>query len=232
MPTSLLAWRGCAPCAAGRCRGRPADDAGEYLRDARQGGDPDRSTNRDQVLFAKNPDEPLPPASMSKLMTVYMVFERLKDGRLSLDDDLPGQREGVAHGRLEDVRRGRRAGPGRGPAARHHHPVRQRRLHRDRRGARPAPRKPSPSMMTERGARTRPDQHYDLQERERLARPGHLMTVRDLASLAQHRDQRFPEYYPIFSEKEFTFSGIRQYSRNPLLHRRRRRRWSEDRVHR
>jgi D-alanyl-D-alanine carboxypeptidase (penicillin-binding protein 5/6) len=40
-----------------------------------------------QVLFAKNPDEPLPPASMSKLMTVFMVFERLKDGRLTLDDE-------------------------------------------------------------------------------------------------------------------------------------------------
>ncbi len=40
-----------------------------------------------QVLFAKNPDMPLPPASMSKLMTVFMVFERLKDGRLSLDDE-------------------------------------------------------------------------------------------------------------------------------------------------
>jgi D-alanyl-D-alanine carboxypeptidase len=32
------------------------------------------------ILFDKNSDEPMPPASMSKLMTVYMVFERLKDG--------------------------------------------------------------------------------------------------------------------------------------------------------
>ena len=43
----------------------------------------------DQVLFAKNPDEPLPPASMSKLMTAFMVFERLQEGSLSLDDTLP-----------------------------------------------------------------------------------------------------------------------------------------------
>ena len=41
------------------------------------------------MLFAKNADEPLPPASMSKLMTAFMVFERLKDGRLSLDDTFP-----------------------------------------------------------------------------------------------------------------------------------------------
>jgi D-alanyl-D-alanine carboxypeptidase (penicillin-binding protein 5/6) len=40
-----------------------------------------------QVLYAKNPDVSLPPASMSKLMTVLMLFERLKDGRLHLDDE-------------------------------------------------------------------------------------------------------------------------------------------------
>ncbi len=42
-----------------------------------------------QELYAKNPDLALPPASMSKLMTVLMVFERLKEGSLSLDDTLP-----------------------------------------------------------------------------------------------------------------------------------------------
>lgn len=40
----------------------------------------------DTVLLAKNADEPLPPASMSKLMTVNMLFEALKDGRVRLDD--------------------------------------------------------------------------------------------------------------------------------------------------
>ncbi|HJN25869.1 MAG TPA: serine hydrolase, partial [Rhodospirillales bacterium] len=38
------------------------------------------------ILFDKDADVPMPPASMSKLMTVFMVFERLRDGRLSLDD--------------------------------------------------------------------------------------------------------------------------------------------------
>ncbi|MHA1599157.1 MAG: serine hydrolase, partial [Alphaproteobacteria bacterium] len=38
------------------------------------------------VLFDKNANTPMAPASMSKLMTVYMVLERLRDGRLSLDD--------------------------------------------------------------------------------------------------------------------------------------------------
>ena len=43
----------------------------------------------DQVLFEKNADQPLPPASMSKLMTAYMVLEQLDDGRLKMDDTLP-----------------------------------------------------------------------------------------------------------------------------------------------
>ncbi|HEX2319891.1 MAG TPA: serine hydrolase, partial [Streptosporangiaceae bacterium] len=42
-----------------------------------------------QELYAKNPDLAVPPASMSKLMTALMVFERLKEGSLSLDDTLP-----------------------------------------------------------------------------------------------------------------------------------------------
>ncbi|NIQ95755.1 MAG: D-alanyl-D-alanine carboxypeptidase, partial [Desulfuromonadales bacterium] len=38
------------------------------------------------VLLAKNPDKPVPPSSMSKMMTVYMVFERLKDKTLAMDE--------------------------------------------------------------------------------------------------------------------------------------------------
>ena len=45
------------------------------------------------VLLAKNADQPLPPASMSKLMTLYMAFEAIKSGKLSLDQQLPVSRE-------------------------------------------------------------------------------------------------------------------------------------------
>ena len=41
------------------------------------------------VLLSKNADEPLPPASMSKLMTLYVAFEAIRDGRLGLDERLP-----------------------------------------------------------------------------------------------------------------------------------------------
>jgi D-alanyl-D-alanine carboxypeptidase (penicillin-binding protein 5/6) len=49
--------------------------------------------------------------------------------------------------------------------------------------------------------------------------PAHVMSVRDLATLATRLITRFPDYYPLYREKEFTYNGIRQYSRNPLLHR-------------
>ena len=39
-----------------------------------------------QILFAKDHQKMVPPASMSKLMTVYIIFSKLKDGSLSLDD--------------------------------------------------------------------------------------------------------------------------------------------------
>src|ERR671916_1809546 len=43
----------------------------------------------DAVLLEKNADERMPPSSMSKLMTMYMVFDRLKQGRLKPDQELP-----------------------------------------------------------------------------------------------------------------------------------------------
>ncbi len=50
------------------------------------------------VLMEKNADTPLPPASMSKLMTIYMVFEALKDGRLRMDEKLPVSKRAMAQG--------------------------------------------------------------------------------------------------------------------------------------
>ena len=58
----------------------PADSLAEYviLIDAKTG----------QTLYEKNADTPFPPASMSKLMTMLMVFEALKSGQLTLDEPI------------------------------------------------------------------------------------------------------------------------------------------------
>ena len=47
--------------------------------------------------------------------------------------------------------------------------------------------------------------------------PDHVMTVRELAKLAQHIIQTYPESYKIYGEREFTWNKIRQLNRNPLL---------------
>ena len=49
------------------------------------------------VLAEKNADTPLPPASMSKIMTIYMAFEALEQGRLQLDEMLPVSRAAAAY---------------------------------------------------------------------------------------------------------------------------------------
>jgi D-alanyl-D-alanine carboxypeptidase (penicillin-binding protein 5/6) len=47
--------------------------------------------------------------------------------------------------------------------------------------------------------------------------PDHLMTARDLAKLARHLISTYPDFYPIYAEREFTWNKIRQQNRNPLL---------------
>ena len=57
-----------------------------------------------QVLWAKDADTATPPASMSKLMTLELLFQRLKDGRVKLTDTFPGLAARLEHAGLEDVR--------------------------------------------------------------------------------------------------------------------------------
>ena len=72
------------------------------------------------VLLDKRSSEQMPPSSMTKLMTLYIVLDRLRQGRMKLDDQLAGVGGGVADGRLQDVRAHRHHGLDRGPAPRHH----------------------------------------------------------------------------------------------------------------
>ena len=57
------------------------------------------------------------------------------------------------------------------------------------------------------------------------------MTSRELAKLARHIIQTYPDYYKIYGEREFTWNKIRQFNRNPLLAHEHRRRRAEDRLH-
>jgi D-alanyl-D-alanine carboxypeptidase (penicillin-binding protein 5/6) len=170
----------------------------------------------DQVLFARNPDEPLPTASMSKLMTAFMVFERLEDGRISLDDTFPVSEKAWRKGgskmfvevgsrvRVEDLLRGIIIQSGNDACI----VVAEALAGSEEEFAR---------QMTAR-ARELGLTGTNLTNASGWPDPEHVMSVRDLATLATLLIRRFPDYYPLYSEKEYTFNGIRQYSRNPLLH--------------
>jgi D-alanyl-D-alanine carboxypeptidase (penicillin-binding protein 5/6) len=170
-----------------------------------------------QVLYEKNADLPLPPASMSKLMTVYMVFERLKDGRLTLDDELPVSEKAWRKGgskmfvevgkrvRVEDLLHGIIVDSGNDACI----VVAENLAGTEEAFAEQATARAHELGMT----------NTTLKNASGWPDPEHLMSVRDLAILAGAIISEHPEYYSIFSEPEFEFNGIKQYARNPLLRR-------------
>jgi len=168
-----------------------------------------------QVLFAKDPDQPLPPASMSKLMTAYIVFERLEEGSLSLDDELPVSERAWKMGgsqmflevgqrvRVEDLLRGMIIQSGNDACV-----VLAEAL---------AGSEKAFAELMNRKARELGLKNSHFTNATGLYDPEHYMSVRDLAILAREIIRRFPQYYKYYSQKEFVFNGIRQFNRNPLL---------------
>lgn len=174
----------------------------------------DLSTNT--VLFSKADNIPMPPASMSKLMTVYMVFDRLKKGTLSLDDKLlvsekawkkGGSKMFVRVGdriSVSDLLRGIIVQSGNDACI-----VVAEALG----GSEEAFAK----MMTQRGKEIGLTEST-FANATGWPDPNHQMSARDLATLSTRLITDFPNLYPIFSEKTFTYSKIKQGNRNPLLY--------------
>jgi len=168
-----------------------------------------------QVLYAKNPDVPREPASMSKLMTAFMVFERLEQGQWSLDDRLlvsekawrmGGSKMFVEVGdrvRVEDLLRGIIIQSGNDACI----VVAE---------AMAGTEEAFAEQMTER-ARELGLTNSVFQNASGWPHPEHIMSVRDLAFLAAAIIERFPQHYHLYSEESFTYAGIEQETRNPLL---------------
>lgn len=178
-------------------------------------------TSTGAILLNKNGDTPMPPASMSKLMTVYLLFERLRDGRLNLDDTLfvsenAWRKGGAKSGsstmflkpgsrvRVEDLIRGIIVQSGNDGCI----------------VVAEALAGSEEAFAEEMTARAR-----DLGMNNSVFRnstgwphPEHMMTARDLATIAQAILRDFPDFTHYFSEKSFTYNGIRQINRNPLLY--------------
>ena len=169
-----------------------------------------------QELYAKNADVPLHPASMSKLMTALMVFERLADGSLSLDDTLPVSEKAWRKGgskmfvdlgsrvRVEDLLHGIIVQSGNDACI----------VVAEALGG---TEEAFSEQMTKRG-RELGLTHSVFKNASGWPDPDHLMSARDLATLATIIIQQYPQYYKIFGEKEFTYNNIRQHARNPLLY--------------
>jgi len=172
------------------------------------------------VLYEKNADELTAPSSLSKLMTAEVVFHEIKEGRLQKTDEFTvstnAWRRGGAPSRtssmfapihskvtVEDLLRGviiQSANDGcmtlaEGIAGSEDDFAR---------------------MMNARAfeiglSKSKFANSTGLPDRD------HVMTVRDLARLARHIIQTYPEFYSYYGEREFTYNRIRQFNRNPLL---------------
>jgi serine-type D-Ala-D-Ala carboxypeptidase (penicillin-binding protein 5/6) len=175
------------------------------------------------VIFDKNADELMPPSSMSKLMTAFMVFEQLEAGKLRMDDMLPvsekawriqGSKMFVPIGgrvKVEDLLRGVIVQSGNDACI----VLAEGIAGTEERFS---------EMMTERG-RQLGLKNSTFRNASGWPDPQHLMTARDLALLAQLIISRFPQYYHFYSQKEFTYGidgatkkPITQGNRNPLLY--------------
>lgn len=173
------------------------------------------------VLFEKNADTPMPPASMSKIMTVYLLFTKLRDGKVKLDDTLPVSEHAWRTGgcvsdgstmclklderaKVEDLIRGIIIQSGNDACLVVAEGVA---------GSEAAYVAEMNKLAREIGLKD-----SVFKNTTGLPAEGHVMTVRDLTVLAKRLITDFPQYYPYYSEKSFTYNGIRQGNRNPLLY--------------
>jgi D-alanyl-D-alanine carboxypeptidase (penicillin-binding protein 5/6) len=177
--------------------------------------------NTGSILLDKNADEQMVPSSMSKLMTVYLVFERLKQGSLKLTDKLPvSETAWKRHYKtgeslmflpvnstvsVEDLLKGVIIQSGNDACSV---------LAEGLAGSESA----FADLETKRAAEIGLT-HSAFKNASGVPEPGHYMTAHDLATLATRLIKDFPDFYPMFDERKFSFNNINQDNRNPLFYR-------------
>jgi D-alanyl-D-alanine carboxypeptidase (penicillin-binding protein 5/6) len=178
--------------------------------------------NTDKVLFEKNADKKMPPASMSKMMTAYMLFERLRDGSLAMDDTF-----------IVSENAWRKGGTKSGSSTMFLEPGKQVSVEKLILGIIVQSGNDACIVVAEGLAGNEAAfavemtaRAYELGMKNTVFKnatgwpaPGHVSTARDLALLAKRTIMDFPKLYQYYSHKEFTYNSIRQINRNPLLYR-------------
>ena len=169
------------------------------------------------VLFEKGADQRMPTSSMSKVMTMYMVFNALKESRITLDGTLPVSEKAWKKGgskmfievgnrvKIEDLIRGVIVQSGNDATIA---------LAEGLSGSEET----FATTMTD-TARRIGMANSQFKNASGWPDPDHYSTARDLATLGQKLIRDFPDYYHYFSETEFTYNNIKQRNRNPLLYR-------------
>lgn len=174
--------------------------------------------NTGTILLAKDADAQMPTSSMSKMMTIYCVFDAIKHGKLKMDDTLPvserawkqeGSRMFVNVGervKVEDLIRGVVVQSGNDAAV-----VLAEGLGSGSEGTF------ADMMNTKAQELGMTNSHFT--NATGLPDPQHYSSARDLATIAVSLIRDYPEHYHYFSETEFTYNKIKQGNRNPLLYR-------------
>ncbi len=171
-------------------------------------------------LYCKQCEEPLIPASMSKLMVYYLVFERLRDGRIKLEDEFTVSEHAWRTGgagtdgstmflklgskvSVENLLRGAVIQSGNDACIV---------LAEGLAGSEEAFAREMTARAHELGMND-----STFVNATGLDAPGHRMSAADIARIGYLIISEFPQYYPMFSEPSFEWNGIRQPNRNPLM---------------
>ncbi len=174
-----------------------------------------------EYLFTKQHEEMIAPASMSKLMTIYVLLSKIKEGEISLEDkftvsEKAWRKGGAASGgstmflkigqevKVEDLIKGIIIQSGNDACI----TVAENLAGSEEEFA---------ALMNETAEKIGLTNAHFVNATG-LPHPEHKISVEDLAKLARHIINEFPEFYHVFQQKEFTFNGIKQGNRNPLLY--------------
>lgn len=172
------------------------------------------------VLFEKAADQPVPPASLLKLMTAEVVFNEIKEGNLKLDEEF-----------IISERAWRKGGAPSGGSTMYaaiHSRIKVADLLKGviihsandacialAEGI--AGNEESFARLMNGRAHEIGLTKSNFANPHGLPDPGNRVTARDLAKLSQHLIKTYPEFYKIYGQQEFTWNKIRQLNRNPLL---------------
>jgi D-alanyl-D-alanine carboxypeptidase (penicillin-binding protein 5/6) len=170
-----------------------------------------------EVLVEYNADQPLPPASLTKMMTAYIAEREIAEGRASFDDKVPvsvkawktgGSRMFIREGtevRLEDLLRGIIIQSGNDASVAVAEYV--------------AGSEDVFADVMNQTAASLGMTNTQFKNSTGLPQEGHYTTAKDLGILAARIIKDFPDTYSIYQEKNFTYNGIKQANRNSLLFR-------------